>query len=186
MFRPLRVSLAVQQFLAVSIPLLALAISVLVVYPQWQAANDLHTEIAGKRAQLSSLEATPLPDPSGKRPAVRDTETEQSEFLGAITGLAASAGCDVVALDAEATAGEGPATLVRPLRTKLTVRGRYGQIRVLLSRLNRSSRLYVVRELSAVPTTDNLGIAVSGRILDTTITIDRYVIAPGGDVASAG
>ena len=181
----------VMQLLGIGVPLLALALTLGVVYPSWGSYRALAARVEKQRQELQTLRAAPLPRRDPVVPAVEATEAEPSQFVGAIAALAAANQCELRGLDLQPSGGDTSAAgPIRPIRAKLTVTGHYIRIRALLADLNRAPRLYSVAELSLKSTAPASGqaaaaLAVSTGRLDATLTIERYVMPPAVQTADA-
>lgn len=182
----------IQQRLALLVPLIALAVSLFVVYPGWNNWRDLKQQAAEKRARLETLRNTPIPLPATKQPAVADTPSEPPEFLASIRSIAEQSGCKVVGFDL--TLPPAPATgekevalggnpdpnqkkeepkLVRPVRAKIEVEANYRCIRGFVRNIMRAPRLYAIASLDITTSTES-----RTGLLKATVEIERYVVNP--------
>ena len=178
-----------QQRLAVLVPVIALLISVFVVYPGYGRYRELQEQIAEHQERLNNLRATPIPLAATITPAVPDVPSEPPEFLASIRELAAATGCDLVGFDLTlppappsgeqelAQGGNKPKeqqekpSPVRPVRAKIEVRADDGGIRSLVREIMLASRLYAVTSCEVVQAD-----ATTGPPLRATIEIERYVL----------
>ena len=176
-----------QQRLAVLVPLLALVLSLFVVYPAWGRYSDLKTQLADKREDLAKLKATPMPQPSLKMPAVPGLPSEPPQFLAHMNALAAASGARVTGFDLTA-GGTGKAEAMGPVsaaRANLEVTGTYVDIRRFLEQLATTDRLYVVTDVD-VSSAKGAGAQGAGAQpvvagpLTAKLTIERYVTAAAG------
>lgn len=184
----------VQQYLAVLVPVIALVISVFVVYPGWKNWRAVEAQIVANEQKLQTLKETPVPVVAAKVAAAENTPSEAPEFLASVREVAAQAGCSVVGFDltqppAPAT-GEKEMALggnpdpakqalerqrkspVKPVRGKIEVEASYQRIRQFIQGIMGANRLYAV-----------VGIEVSGAkeypgLVRATIEIERYVVNP--------
>jgi hypothetical protein len=168
--------------LAFGVPIAALLISLLVVFPTWGRYSELRGTVARQQAELDTLKATPVPPPVRTQPAADDTPAESSQFLGQMNRAAAETQCTLVALDAAdaaaSKAGDGASPSdVRAVRAKITVDGPFRQIRSLLWQLQHGPRLFVVTELSLTNNTSGANRLASeaGDRVRATIGLERYV-----------
>lgn len=175
----------VQQLLAVGVPLAAIGLTLGVVYPTWGRLQTVRLRVAQQQAELRELRAAPLPPRDPVLPAADDVPSEPSLFIGTIAQMAASHQCDLISLVVQGEETPKGSELIRPVRTRITVRGRYVQIRSLISQLKRSPRLYVLTDLD-VNSTFGSGRPTYGRgNLTAAMTLERYVTPPMTLTASA-
>jgi hypothetical protein len=169
-----------QQRLAVLAPLVALFLSLFVVYPAWGRYNDLRAENEKKGRELEALRAIPIPEPGPVRPAADDLPSELPQFLGHISALAAVANCRIVGFESLPAAGKEEAATggVRARQAKVELEDPYPRVRDFLAQLARADRLFVV---AGVELSRGKGQAEA---LHTTITIERYVAPRAGTTAS--
>jgi hypothetical protein len=168
--------------LAFGVPIAALLISLLVVFPTWGRYSELRDNVARQQAELNTLKATPVPPPVRTQPAADDTPAESSQFLGQLNRVAAETQCTLISLDATpsepAKAGDGASpSNVRAVRARITVDGPFRQIRSLLWQLQHGPRLFVVTELSLTHSasgSNNLA-NTAGDQVRATIGLERYV-----------
>jgi len=187
----------IQQRLAVLIPIVALALSLFVVYPGWKSYRELVNQAQDKRAKLETLRNTPIPLAATREPAVPATPSEPPEFLASIREIAHQSGCEVVGFDL--TLPPAPATgekelalggnpdplkqeqekqkekpkLVKPVRAKIEVEAPYPRIRSFVWNISRARRLYAVAGLEVT----SAGVTVPGRVR-AIVEIERYVLNP--------
>jgi hypothetical protein len=186
-----RLSPEVQQRLAVLVPVIALAISVFVVYPGYVRYRELRDDIAAKQERLANLRGTPIPLQAAIKPAAPDTPSEPPEFLASIRQMAAESRCELTGFDltlppappsGEQELAQGgnkpeekkePPSPIRPVRAKIEVRSDYDGIRSLVRAIMLAPRLYAVAGCEVQQTNDP-----SGPPLRATIEIERYVLKP--------
>src|SRR5690242_11980149 len=101
------VSPATQQVVVVALPLLALAVTLLLVYPAWTQLGEARSDVAQKEKTLRTLQETPL---TRERviPAAEDRPGEPARFLGEINDLALASGCSFKGWEVQ-TSGGSPA-----------------------------------------------------------------------------
>jgi len=185
--------------IVVAAPLLALAVTLLLVYPAWSQLGIAQRDVLEKEKTLRTLQET---QPRVERviPAAEDRPGEPARFLGEINDLAAAAGCTFRNYDVQATStpppssppagnpasgnpasGSPPAgsetSNVRPLQVKITLVGRYADIREFLSRLARAPRIYTVTALSLAPETTSSKNVLPDERLVAILTIERYLVS---------
>jgi hypothetical protein len=164
-----------QRRIAVVVPIVALALSLFVVYPQWKRYSALQVQIAKKQTELDALKASPLPEPGPVRPAVDQRPSEPPLFLEQVTAVATASGCKLIGFEVvEQGKARAASGLVQPVRSKIDVEGSYLQIRQFLWQLARADRVYVVTELLVENPAPSVQAAVRGP-LRATVTIERYV-----------
>ncbi|HLV81296.1 MAG TPA: hypothetical protein VKT32_13505, partial [Chthonomonadaceae bacterium] len=165
--------------LAILVPLVALALSLFVVYPAWGNYNDLNQRIARQRSDLQKLkEAPPIAAPGLVAPAADDMPSEPPEFLGVIRSVSAGANCRLVGFDLSPSgkaAGDGS---VRAVRANIELEANYVQIRDFLFRLQRTGRLLAVTHLALNAAEEGSKGTASSGPLHATIEIERYVASP--------
>ena len=171
--------------LAVLLPLCAAGVSLLLAYPAWTQTRELHERLDQQRNELQQLEKAPLAS-EVRAAAVADIAPEEpSQFLGQISALARSSGCEVVGLDSQSVTAETvkAAGAVRPMRVRLVLSGGFIEARRFLYQLRQAPRLYTVTDLtlnsesgSPAATGDRKAVAPSG--LQVQIGIERYVAPP--------
>jgi hypothetical protein len=174
----MNIDTATQRVLAVGMPLVAVALSLLIVYPGWGRYHELKAEVAAERVRLRDLREAPVPAPAAAQAAAVDVESEPSHFIGEITALARASGCEITGLDVEPQKQKpDDEALVRPIRSRVTLSGSFPQVRSFLLQLSRASRLYTVVDLTVQRPSggrdDGRAAAVSA-----TVTIERYVTEP--------
>lgn len=164
-----------QQRLAVLVPLVALFLSLFVVYPAWGRYHDLRAENEKRGRELEALRTIPIPEPGPVRPAEEDLPSEPPQFLGHISALAAAANCRIVGFESlPAGEKEAAASGVRARQAKVELEDPYPRVREFLTQLARANRLFVVAGLQL---SRGKGQAET---LHTTITIERYVAPAAG------
>ena len=170
-----------QQRIAVVVPIVALVLSLFVVYPAWGRYGELNGKIGKQRAELNTLRNSPIPAPGPIKPTADYQPSEPPQFFGMISALAQQAGCRVVGYDiissTDKTKAEGP---IRALRAKVEIEAEYPQIRAFLTRLSEAPRLFVVTDLSIMRSTGSARASqgVPTGPLKAAIEIERYVAPP--------
>lgn len=173
----------VQQWLSIGVPLVALALSLLVVYPAYGQYRALQTQVAVKRDQLGQMQAAPIAPPGPVMPTAPEVPTEAPEFLGEIRALAAESGCQLVGFDITPSAATPAAGAVHPVRSKVDLESQYPQVRDFLARLTGAPRLFAVSDLTLTSATaaGQSGAAPgatpthAGATVHAAIEIERYV-----------
>ncbi len=171
----------VQQWLSIGVPLAALALSVLVVFPAYNQYGALKTQVAAKRVQLAEMQASPVAPPGPILPTAPEVPTEAPEFLGEIRALAAQSGCQLVGFDITPSAASPAAGAVRPVRSKVDLEAQYPQVRDFLARLTEAPRLFAVSDLTLTTAAAPVGAAPgapsarSGATVHAAVEIERYV-----------
>lgn len=182
----------IQQRLAILVPVIALAVSLFVVYPGWNRWGELRVKVAEKRQRLEELRKTPIPMLSAQQPAVEETPSEAPEFLAAMRAIAAEAGCNVVGFDL--TLPPAPATgekemalggnpdpakqpeqpkLVKPVRGKIEIEADYDRVRTFVRKIMDAPRLYAIVGVEVGPAKEAVGDQVRA-----VVEIERYVLNP--------
>lgn len=176
-----------QQRVAVVVPLLALAISMFLVYPAWGRYRNLQEKVDKQHKELKQLTEAALPTPGPIQPAGPDQASEPAEFLGLMTRLTMQANCEFLGLENTAVEKRKDNTAVRPVRAKVDIQGRYPAVRKFLSELSRAPRLLVVSDimLSAVTQATSKTGAPTG-LVRATIEVERYVAPPLPVAVSSG
>jgi len=173
-------SAPVMQLLAGFSPLLAVLVSLFVVYPMWGEYQRLQADIKHHGQELQALKAAPPLAPADAAAVGDEVPSEPPRFLGELTRMAAASGCKLVGYEAGGTEGEKkPVNSMRPVRAKVSLKGYYDNVRTFLERLARSPRLYTVRELALSATGGDPQHPSTG-LLDINLTVERYVGAPLG------
>jgi len=173
------VSPGTQQMIIVLLPLLALAASLLLVYPEWMQLGTAQREVAQKEQRLRTLQETP-PTIESVIPAVEDRPGEPARFLGEINDLAAVSGCTFRGWEVQTSGtppSEGAKSEVRPVQVKITLAGRYADIRQFLARLSGAPRIYTVTALSLAPAPDSEKNILPDARLVAILTIERYLVS---------
>jgi Tfp pilus assembly protein PilO len=163
-----------QQRLAVLVPLVALALSLFVVYPAWGRYSDLQSKIEQQQQELNTLKSTPVPEPGPVRPAAEAQPTEPPQFLAQIAFMAAVAHARIIGFDLVPAEGARESGTVRAVRAKIDLEGQYYQMREFLAQLARADRLYVVADMNLTPSGGAKQAAPGGSV-HATFTIERYV-----------
>ncbi|HOJ21851.1 MAG TPA: GspMb/PilO family protein [Armatimonadota bacterium] len=145
--RGITLSPDLQQLMAVGVPIAALLISLGVVYPGYQRYVEMSAKVEKQRQELHKLKNTPLPPVSRALPAADPEPGESARFLGHLVSLATSANCRFVGLDSAPVRVAHSGGLIRAVRTRVEIEGRYPQIRQFLAELANASRIYVVTSL---------------------------------------
>jgi hypothetical protein len=172
-----------QQRLAIVVPIVALLISLFVVYPAWGRYTTLQAriekqkkELAAQQKDLTALRARLSQEAQKGAATVEDQPAELPEFMQKIRDMARRAHCGIEDL----TVPRPPkpdAGVVQVLEAHVELEGSYPQIRDFLSRLNRGPRLSVVANFSlvgSVPQTQP-GKPAAAHRLRAAIDIERFV-----------
>jgi hypothetical protein len=173
-----------QQRIAVLVPIIALVLSLFVVYPAWGRYGDKRAAITKKQGELTTLINTPLPPDTTATPTADDLPTEPPQIYGEITSVARAAQCDIVGYDLSTKTGSAEAdkeSPVKALRGKVEIEASYPQIRAFLFELARAQRLFVVTDMVITTnrsTNPQAPAASSNGPLHATIEIERYVAPP--------
>lgn len=167
-----------QQRLAVAVPIIALGLSLFVVYPAWGRYRELGQDNEKKAGELRRLNETAPPNPGHVSPAWDANSTEPPQFMGIIRAMAEKSGCFIASFDSTGsgeTKEEGP---VRSVRARLDLIGSYAQIRSFIWKLSHSDRLYVLTDLSIGNSTSHAGKSLAPGLVRASLNIERYVTAP--------
>src|SRR5580700_349263 len=114
-----------QQRIAVLVPIIALAVSIFVVYPKWQEYQALLPKVEQQRKELSALRAAaPLPSTPGiaAKPAL---PSEPPEFMGDVNYIAAAANCRVNGFDLKPSAVTADAGPIQSVKAQIMLVARY-------------------------------------------------------------
>ena len=174
--RPLTASTQTQQWLAFFVPVIALLISILIVYPAWGSHRELGRDISQKRDELQKLQSAILPAMNQGIPAVDTSAGESSQFIADIRQLGARSGSVVMGYDTSKVSDEATANGIRSLQTSVSLRGNYKQIRSFLWLITHNPRFLTVT--NSLLELDESTLRDDGRPLTASITIERYVEAP--------
>jgi hypothetical protein len=183
--RPLTVSPENQQRLAIAVPIIALLLSLFVVYPTWGRYTALLETAKQNRTELAKLRAEVIPDVGKNLPAAADLPSEPPDFYRQLQLVAGISQCRIMNFDLGGTGKQedGP---VRAVRAHVELEARYNEVRAFLANLAAAPRLYVVTECS-VATQIKSGTSSPVRtaakdpsLLRATIEIERYVNKPSG------
>jgi len=178
--QPLTISPENQQRLAIAVPIVALLLSLFVVYPTWGRYTTLLETVKKDQSELAELRATPIPDVGKVPPAVPDVPSEAPVFLGDIRILSSLSHCHLVNFENGRLYKKDEGS-VRAIRARIDIDARYNEIRSFLLNLSNAPRLYVVTECTvaskikagqpgATTTTYE-----DPSVLRATIEIERYV-----------
>ena len=167
-----------QLWLVIGMPVLALALSLFVIFPLWGGYRKQAEQVKKQRAALNALQTAPLPPPNPVVSAAIDVPSEPNDFVSTLTSMAVANGCEIAGLEMTRTAEEKAESLVRPVRAKLTLSASYSGLRAFLDQLRRAGRLYVVTELSLDTGPSQSTASLPGRRLNAILTIERYVTPP--------
>jgi len=173
---PVAFKASAASFAAVMAPIIAMLLTLTVVYPTWIRYTAIREEIETRSAYLRRLEAAQLPAHGSLVAAADDIPGEPSAFLGEMAALANASQCELTGLALVPTLPE-PGT-IRPIRVNITIAGTYPAIRSFLARLRRTQRLFVVAEVSLHAIGDSRLAAAPVRRVEATIGIERYVAPP--------
>ena len=177
----------IQQRVAIVVPIIALLLSVFVVWPGWTAYQEQAAKVEAQRTEYNDLVKLPLPKPSPKIATVVLTPSEPPKSVGELSKIAEAAGCKVTGFDlgtvvsAKAAAEEAKqGGLVRPKRSRLNLVAHYQQIREFLAQLQHSPRVFVVTELNLTVQTIIPGSPLKPEpgTLEANVEIERYVTVP--------
>jgi hypothetical protein len=178
--RPVTISPDNQQRLAIGVPIIALLLSLFVVYPTWGRYRTLLEIVQKDRADLAALRAAPNPDVGRNTPAIPGLPSEPPLFLGQLKILAQLSGCRLVNYDNVGTVKQDEG-LVRAVRARVDIESRYNGVRAFLRNLAEAPRLYVVTECTVVNKV-KAGLPIPPRtihedpgLVRATIEIERYV-----------
>jgi hypothetical protein len=166
-----------QQRLAVFVPIIALILSLFVVYPAVGRYQALQKTIQTEQKELDTLRATPIPPVGTVAPTAAESPSEPPQFLGQIRILASETDCRVSGFDVSA-AGSKDTTPLRAVRSRVELEGRFYQIRNFLTQLGRAPRLYVVTDFSLTGKTSvgpQSANSSPSNLLRASIEIERYV-----------
>src|SRR5580658_10040726 len=114
-----------QQRIAVLVPIVALALSIFVVYPKWQDYQALLPKVDQQRKDLLALRAAALPPDAPGIPALPSVPSEPPEFLGDASYIAAAANCRVTGFDLKPPTGAVDAGPVQAVKADIIVDARY-------------------------------------------------------------
>jgi len=174
-----------QHRLAMLVPVIALTLSLFVVYPGWGQYRDLNAKVGTQLAELAALKAAPIPRLGPIAPTADDLPSEAPQFLGQISVLASAARCRIVGFEAvpPEKPKEGASTAIRPVHAHIDLESSFQQLRDFISLLAQAPRLYVVTDVKLTaekesPTARAQGSIAPGGGLHTTLEIERYVVAP--------
>lgn len=165
----------IQQKLAIFVPLIALVLSLFVVYPAWGHYGELARKVEAQRHELEKLKAAPDIARDPVAPAADDVPTEAPQFFGQMKALAAEARCEVK-VDAGSPDKVQNIGAVRSVRGRVDMDASYIQVRDFLFRLSHANRLFAVTDLSLTKATGGGRMSVPAGPLHATIEIERYVI----------
>ena len=177
----------IQQKVAIFVPIVALILSVGVVYPGFNNYQETKAKVDTQRSEYLALKNQPLPQPNPKQATVLTAPSEPPQSVGELTKIAEAAGCKVSGFDlgvvanAKAAAAEEKAGgTVRPKRSRLNLVAHYPQVREFLAQLQRAPRVFVVTELnlSTQLTVPGTSVHPAPGTLDASVEIERYVTVP--------
>ena len=171
------ISPAMQQRLAVAVPIIALGISLFVVYPAWGRYQELRSEEGRQEEQLNTLKANPVPPPGPVQPTVDRSPSEPPQFLGLVTRLANDSGCRIAGFNVAPVESKTDQT-ARPIRATIELDCRYPQFRSFLYQAAHAERVLTVTDIKiTAPAASNQPFATVGP-LKATIGLERYVTTP--------
>ena len=170
----------VQQRIAVLVPLVALSLSIFVVYPNWQSYQELKRTIEKQQKELDVLKATPVPPPSPITLAVPALASEPPQFLGQVSAIAAETHCYVSGFDLTPISGGKEGDPIQTVRAKITMEAQYAEVRNFVSRLARAPRLLVITDMSltSVASSAAVGRTTASGSLQAAVEIERYLLVP--------
>jgi hypothetical protein len=176
------ISPVTQQRIAVFVPIIALVLSLFVVYPAYGRYNATRAKIDKKKVELETLRNTPLPPATNLRPTADDLPSEPPQFLGQINAIAAATRCEMPLFDISSSTSTAVApdkeSPIRALRGKVEIDADYPRIRAFLVELSRASRLFVVTGLEITPNKPSMPGGSTNEPLHAKIEIERYVAPP--------
>ena len=181
-----------QKKVAVFVPIIALLLSVFVVYPAWGNYQLLKEKVDGQRLEYTTLKNLPLPKPNPKQPTAVMEPSEPPKSIGEISKIAESAGCKVTGFDigtvaaAKAAADDKQGGIVRAKRSRINLEAHYQQIREFLAQLSHAERVFVITELNltAQVVVPGSTLRPSPGTLEANVEIERYVTVPSAPVAA--
>jgi Tfp pilus assembly protein PilO len=167
-----------QQRIAILVPIIALALSLFVVYPKWQEYRELIPKLEQQRKDLAALRAAPLPSQLPGIAAVAALPSEPPEFMGQVNYLAAAANCKVTGFDLKPPTGTVDAGPVQAIKSQIMLVARYADIRAFVSQVARSPRLLALSDLNVAPVIRAKNDGFPADALQATVEIERYVMPP--------
>ena len=168
------ISPVMQQRLAVAVPLIALGISLLAVYPAWGRYRDLGAEVTRQQEQLDTLKATPIPPPGRVEPAAARSPEEPPQFLGLLRQLANDSRCRISGFNV-APSGVKSEQIVRAVRASIELDCRYPQLRSFLYHTEQADRVLTVTDVKVVAPSNAAQPLSTYGLLKATIGIERYM-----------
>jgi hypothetical protein len=167
-----------QQRIAVLVPIVALALSIFVVYPKWNDYQALLPKVEQQRKELSALRAAALPPNApgiGTMPAL---PSEPPEFMGEVNDLAAAANCRVTGFDLKPSTVAVNAAPMQAVRADITLVARYADVRRFVARVARTPRVFAVSNLTVAPAVRTKDDHLAADALQATVEIERFVSTP--------
>jgi hypothetical protein len=169
------ISPAMQQRLAVAVPIVALGISLFVVYPAWGRYQDLQVEAGKLEKELATLKENPVEPPGPVLPADKRSDEESAGFLRLTQDLANASGCRLMGMNSAPTESKAD-QLARPIRTAVELEAPYPRIRGFLFQVANADRVLSVTDvrISSPGSTSSQPFGNTG-LLKADIGIERYV-----------
>ncbi len=166
-----------QQRIAILVPIIALGLSLFVVYPKWNEYKVLIPQVEKQQQDLNSLKNAGLPADVPANTALPALPSEPPEFMGEVNQIAAAAHCAVNGFDlkpATATVEVGP---IQAVNAQIIVIARYADIRRFVTLLSGAPRMLVITNLAVAPATRVKDDGLASDTLQATVDIERYVTA---------
>lgn len=176
MMKPSTAPPQTQQWLAVLAPIIAIVVSVMLVYPAWAHHGELTARTNQHYSELQTIRSNPPPPIGNRIPAAEPMPAEPSQFLGEIRNLAAGADCAMTGFDMTQVPGAPLSDqAVKAVRAKVDIKGTYKQVRNFLWQCVHYPRLLVITETTlSLEHAANVG-GPSSEVLTASIGIERYL-----------
>jgi hypothetical protein len=178
----------IMQRAAVGVPIVAVLISVLVVYPAWGRYSRLRADVEQKEAQLKAILSRPVPVRRSVAATADPRPDEPPRFLEDVRALVRSSRCSMVGFDLtpkdatkpRATTDEPekpdpnqPPEIVRTVRAKVEVEAGYPAVRAFVAAVLSAPRLYAITSLEL-----SRSQLVAGATCRAAVEIERYIVDP--------
>ncbi|MCX6362460.1 MAG: hypothetical protein NT029_21925 [Armatimonadetes bacterium] len=178
----------VMQRAAIWVPIVAVLLSVLVVYPAWGRYSRLRADVEQKEAQLKAVLSRPVPARRSVVPTADPKPDEPPRFLEEMRAVARASHCTMVGFDLTPketakpkTSSEEPAKpdpnkppeIIRTVRAKVEVEAGYPAVRAFMSTVLSAPRLYAITSVEL--TRSQL---VAGATCRAVVEIERYILDP--------
>ncbi len=178
----------VMQRAAVAVPIVAVLISVLVVYPAWGRYSRLRADVEQKEAQLKSVLSRPVPVRRSVVPTADPKPDEPPRFLEEMRAVARASRCTMVGFDltpkdasrpkaaseeAKTPDPNKPPEIVRTVRAKVEVEAGYPAVRAFVAAVLSAPRLYAITSLEL-----SRSQLVAGATCRAAVEIERYIVDP--------